>query len=88
MNNFQEIFDEEDGDDRNNQALRQIQTNVFKTLNVYRFVGQIVEVYLPKVISMFVIASGGTDDDQNRGNRRPPSTPPNNPPQNSGPQAP
>ena len=73
MNNFQELFEEEERDVQDSNALRGIQSNVWQTLGVFKFVGQIVEVYLPKVISMFIMASGGNTGGSGGGSNPPSS---------------
>ena len=72
VNNFQELFEEEERSAQEANALRGIRSNVWQTLGVFKFVGQIVEVYLPKVISMFIIASGG--DTRSVDGNQPPSS--------------
>lgn len=57
MNNFQRLF-EEDGDRYKNHH-ETIRQNLLGTLGVFRFVGQIVEVYIPRVADMIVSFSGG-----------------------------
>ena len=85
MNNFQELFEEEERNAQDSNKLRGIQSDVWQTLGVFKFVGQIVEVYVPKVISMFIIASGG--DARGDGNQ-PPSSGPGVDPDSLGPKSP
>lgn len=81
MNNFQRLMEQEE--ERSPQPPN-IQHNVENTLGIFRFIGQIVEVYLPKVADMFVTMAGGNESQQQRptnaiGNRKMPHDRPNVP---------
>ncbi len=57
MNNFQRLFEEDEELYKNHHET--IRQNLMGTLGVFRFVGQIVEVYLPRVADMIISFSGG-----------------------------
>ncbi|MCB0608740.1 MAG: hypothetical protein H6562_02515 [Lewinellaceae bacterium] len=76
MNNFQRLF-EEDGDRYKNHH-ETIRQNLLGTLGVFRFVGQIVEVYIPRVADMIVSFSGGNAPEDT------PLPPPHHEPPSSG----
>lgn len=61
MNNFQQLQEQEENrfltQDKN-----QIRENLSATFSSFRFVGDVVDVYLPKVLEMFVVILGGDED--------------------------
>ena len=68
---------------------REIQQGVWKSLSVFKYVGQIVEVFLPKLVDMFVIAAGGSDlKDKALDDHTPPNKPPGSDPKNIKPRTP
>lgn len=73
MNNFQRIFEEDEELYKNHHET--IRQNLMGTLGVFRFVGQIVEVYLPRVADMIVSFSGGNATSEDPHPQSPDSTP-------------
>lgn len=56
VNNFQNLYDRENTFEKNNPRIKR---DIWKTLSVFKFIGQIVDAYVPKVVDLFVAASGG-----------------------------
>lgn len=79
MNNFDKLFE----DDKYNypeDAKRAGRNGVWQSLGTFRFLGQIVDVYLPAVVGVFISAIGGRQqgtDAKRRGSNsvRPPGAP-------------
>lgn len=61
VNNFKKLM-EEDEETHYPNLSSQVQTNVENTLGIFRYFGQIVEVFLPKVVDTFIAMSGGDSD--------------------------
>lgn len=73
MNNFQKLMEEEE-QNLGIQGQNNIHSNVWGTLGIFRFIGEIVDVYLPKVFDLLVVAAGGTvGDNQSRNESDAPS---------------
>ena len=47
--------------------LQEIKQNLSGSMSVFKFFGQIVELYLPKVFELFVAAVGGSDTESAHG---------------------
>ena len=77
-NNFKRLMEMEE--ERTPAPPPQIKESVSGTMGVFKFVGQIVEMYLPKVVDMLVSMMGG-----NPGN---PTTPPDRTPLEERPEPP
>lgn len=60
MNNFDDIFDDPKYD-YNPDINREVKKNIWQTLGTYRFVGQIVDVYLPAMVNVLVSFVGGKE---------------------------
>ncbi|MCB0703937.1 MAG: hypothetical protein KDC34_01450 [Saprospiraceae bacterium] len=60
MNNFQRLMEEEER--RTPPPPPEIKSNLGGTLKIYQFIGQIVELYLPRVMDLFVLLGGGEND--------------------------
>jgi hypothetical protein len=77
MNNFQRLMQEEER--RTPPPPPRIKNNLGGTMKVYRFLGQVVELYLPRVIDLFILLSGGekpqTGSRKDPGSGRGPSGP-------------
>lgn len=43
-----------------------IKSNLGGTMKIYRFIGQVVELYLPRVMDLFVLLSGGEQDESSK----------------------
>ena len=70
---------------------REIQQGVWQTLGVFKYIGQIVEVFIPKLVDMFVFAAGGSardDRDKSIDGHTPPNQPPGPGPKNIKPSNP
>ena len=58
MNNFDNIFDDEEHNfDPDKQ--RAVKEGIWQTLGTYKFVGQIVDVYVPAMLNVLVSIVGG-----------------------------
>ena len=55
--NFKDLADYEIA--KNGELPKQVKHNVEKNINLFSFMGDIVDTYLPKIISIFVGVSGG-----------------------------
>ncbi len=65
-NNFKRLEEEEFNNMPEPPA--EIQNNIVGQVNLFRFIGDIIELYLPKVVDLFVQMSGG---DQSSARRSP-----------------
>ncbi|MCB0588937.1 MAG: hypothetical protein KDD06_26850 [Phaeodactylibacter sp.] len=73
MNNFQRL-EEEQARLYDASRRRDVQENLSQTFGLFKFIGQIVDVYLPAMIGVLVSAAGGKGPDgRNQGLNRPPS---------------
>lgn len=76
MNNFQRLEEEQI---RQYDAAKRhhVQNNLEHTFGLFKFIGQIVDVYLPAMIGVLISAVGGNDSgssgNQNQGPNRTPS---------------
>lgn len=61
MNNFQRLMEEEEKNSP--QPPPFVQNNVENSLGMFRFIGQIVEVYLPQLSGMLVNLVGGSESE-------------------------
>ena len=68
MNNFKKLLEEEESILNDRPQLRKVQTNLWQTLGVFKFVGQIVEVYVPKMVDLLILAAGGKVDPPDKNN--------------------
>lgn len=61
-NSFRALQEETERDfNRSNaQFQEKVKAEVWGSLGVLRLIGQIVEMYLPKVVDVFIVASGGS----------------------------
>ena len=81
MNNFQDLYDR--NTDYFHDDQQKIARDVWKTLGVFKFVGQIVDAYVPKLVDLFVAISGG---DISKANPNNPTTDPGSDPDTRGPR--
>ncbi len=56
-NNFKRLEEEEFNNMPEPPA--EIQNNIVGQVNIFRFIGDIIDLYLPKVVDLFVQMSGG-----------------------------
>lgn len=56
MNNFEDLYDHGNNFNPNQQK---IEGDIWKTLGIIKFVGQIVDAYVPKLVDLFIVVSGG-----------------------------
>jgi len=75
-NNFKRLYEDEENayEVKHHQKIR---ANVLGTLGLFRLVGDLVDVFLPRVMDIFVMASGGRDDGPGpvRSRKAPPTDP-------------
>lgn len=62
MNNFQRLMEEEER--KAPKAPPFVENNVEGTLGMFRFIGQIVEVYLPRFSNILVNLVGGSESER------------------------
>ncbi|MCB0613689.1 MAG: hypothetical protein KDC75_10290 [Phaeodactylibacter sp.] len=73
MNNFQELEKEQERQYDASKRMH-VQKNLSNTFGLFKFIGQIVDVYLPAMIGVLISAAGGSDGESNNpGLNRPPS---------------
>lgn len=60
-NNFKQLYEEEEYTYRENHQ-HKIRTNIWGTLGLFRLVGDLIEVFLPRVMDVFVMASDARDE--------------------------
>lgn len=64
MNNFQRLMEEEEKNSP--QPPPFVQNNVEGSLDMFRFIGKIVEVYLPKFSDLLVNLVGGSESESHQ----------------------
>lgn len=69
MNNFHDLFEDDTHHYRPEQR-RTVKNGLWQTLGAFKFVGQIVDVYLPAMMSIFISAAGGGNADGQKPNLR------------------
>ena len=73
INNFKRLQEEEERIYQERHE-RNVRSNLLHSLGVMRFVGQVVDMYLPKIFELFVMALGGKSEEHQTA--RTGSTPP------------
>jgi len=63
VNNFKRLQEEDERIYRE-QHEEKVLNSLLSSLNAFRLVGQMMEMYLPKIFEIFVIAVGGRVDDK------------------------
>jgi len=63
MNNFQKLEQERSKEYPN--AVKNVKKRVDKTMNVYKFVGNIFDLYVPKIVGFVSVILGGDIDQEN-----------------------
>ena len=67
MNNFQRL-QEEHARQFEGLKKRRVQQSILQTFGIFKFVGQLIDVYLPAMMGVIVSSMGGKiDDDDNKG---------------------
>ena len=64
MNNFQELEKEQERQYDASKRMH-VQKNLSNTFGLFKFIGQIVDVYLPAMIGVLISAAGGSDGESN-----------------------
>lgn len=64
INNFKRLMEEEET--RIGDAPNGIGANVQSTTNFFAFAGNMIEVFLPKVLEVFVAMTGGNTEENNK----------------------
>ncbi|MCB0562156.1 MAG: hypothetical protein H6573_09015 [Lewinellaceae bacterium] len=73
MNNFQELEKEQERQYDASKRMH-VQNNLSHTFGLFKFIGQIVDVYLPALVGVLISAAGGSSSETNsQGLSRPPS---------------
>jgi hypothetical protein len=66
MNNFQKLQEEQEDVYYSTQKGEDLKKDLLGTLTTFRFIGSVIDVYLPRVVDMFIaIAGGGAPDKSN-----------------------
>ncbi len=68
-NNFKKI--DSDVQERNGSPSSRIENGIAHTTNFFTFAGNILEIFLPKVVEMFVAMSGGSSKKYTKNTRTP-----------------
>lgn len=72
VNNFKELEREEI---KNlDPAINKIKSNVNSNLGIFQFIGEMVELFLPKVFNMFIHLSSNKEATDDRDRRKYPNT--------------
>ena len=89
MNNFKNLPPNDEPGLAPSQQ-KEIQQGLWKTLGVFKYIGQIVEVFVPKLVDVFIYATGGETSAGQKGreNRNPPNRPAGPDPKDIQPQQP
>ena len=65
MNNFQKLLEEQSS--LYEGAKRQkVQNNLLQTFGIFKFVGQLIDVYLPAMVNVIVSSMGGRLDENEK----------------------
>lgn len=59
MNNFQRLQEQQEEEFYNEARHDQLRSSLHHTLGTFRFIGQVIDIYLPRVVDMLIVASGG-----------------------------
>lgn len=84
-NNFQRLVEEQSFDLQ--KPLQTVENRLNGSINLFQHIGNVVDLYLPKVVDMFVTASGGDNKKRNKKGFAAPSGAPhwrNRPKRNTG----
>lgn len=64
INNFKRIQEENEQKYEAHPLLEEIHMGLMKSLTTFKFVGQMVEMYVPRMIDTLVVAAGGSSEEQ------------------------
>lgn len=59
MNNFQKLQEEQEEHYYSSGGGNNLKKELMGTLSTFRFIGDVIDVYLPRVVDMFIAISGG-----------------------------
>jgi hypothetical protein len=62
MNNFQKLQEQQEEVYYSSEGGDKLKKGVTGTLTTFRFIGDVIDVYLPRVVDMFIAISGGSVD--------------------------
>lgn len=65
MNNFQKLL-EEQSSQYEGVKRQKVQNNLLQTFGIFKFVGQLIDVYLPAMVNVIVSAMGGRLDENEK----------------------
>lgn len=70
INNFKKLQEEEEERLLSYQKpkIQKVQQGVWQTLGVFKFVGQLIEVYLPAMVEVLMFSAGGSQHKSNAPN--------------------
>lgn len=83
-NNFEQLL-ERQAKLISSDTRRQTEERLFKTFESLRLVGQLIDVFIPKMVDVLVVAAGGSEEN---GSREAKNAPPPPPPGPEGPKLP
>ncbi|HMQ49926.1 MAG TPA: hypothetical protein PKA00_18940 [Saprospiraceae bacterium] len=63
INNFKKLQEEEEERLLRSQKpkIQKVQNGIWQSLGVFKFVGQLIEVYLPAMVEVLLFSAGGND---------------------------
>lgn len=59
-NNFKKLMEEDEADFAERSA--RVQNSLWQTLGVFKLMGEVVDIFLPKVFDVLIAAAGGKGD--------------------------
>ncbi len=86
MNNFQKLQEQQEEIYHASNGGENLKKDLLGTLSTFRFIGSVIDVYLPRVVDMFIaIAGGAGDGDKTKGTSNDPASGKAFPPSGKGP---
>ncbi|MCB0652240.1 MAG: hypothetical protein KDC85_13270 [Saprospiraceae bacterium] len=64
MNNFQKLQEQQEEKYYSSKEGEDLKKDLMGTLSTFRFIGSVIDVYLPRVVDMFIAIAGGGDEDK------------------------
>ena len=73
-NNFKDLFREEElRFERQAPQEDKVRSGIWRTLGFFKLLGQIIEMFIPRVFDVFVAAAGGDPNTDAKNYKKPPS---------------
>lgn len=64
MNNFQKLQEQQERAYHEGHDGEELKKDLLGTLSTFRFIGSVIDVYLPRVVDMFIAIAGGSDEQE------------------------